>query len=307
MSVARRPGLAALAVTGSLLLLVSAPATAFAADHHHGASHPGSGAHAKPSHFALNGVVVSQQGTTAVVLARTFADRTGVQHNVNVNITVGAKPGHSRKHHTAALVVGDQVQMSGTETGSGDNEDLTATHVNQHELRAHVFVGVVSAINGTVITVAKAARPSDDQGESDQPDRGFAVDVSQATVLVDGAAAALAVGQTVAVLGTGYHDAVVASSVYAFTTSPAVVAGEIKAITGTQVSVDGEQDSSTVIDLATTPLIVNGNTGGDVSMLSEGTKLLTLGTTTNGVFTPTLAFAFNGGDRHPVGGNESDG
>ncbi|BEP14222.1 hypothetical protein acdb102_25330 [Acidothermaceae bacterium B102] len=301
MSVARRPGLAALAVTGSLLLLVSSPATAFAADHH------GSGPHARSSHFALNGLVVSQQGTTAVVLARTFADRTGVQHNVNVSVTVGAKQGHSRSHHATALVVGDQVQMTGTETGSGDNEDLTANHVSQHELRAHVFVGAITAINGSVITVAKAANPSDDQGACDHPGRGFGVDVSQASVLVDGAAGALAVGQSVAVLGTGYHDAIVASAVYAFTTAPAVVAGEIKAITGTQVTVDGRRDSSTVIDLATTPLIVNGNVGGDVSMLSEGTKLLTLGTSSNGVFTPTLAFAFNGGDRHPVGGNESEG
>ena len=115
----------------------------------------------------------------------------------------------------------------------------------------------------------------------------------------------MAVGETVVVLGTGYHDTIVASSVYAFTVAPAVLRGEVKAVNGTVVSLDGENDNQTV-DLASVPLVINGNPGGVVTNLTKGTKLFVLGTA-GATFVPSLAFAFNEGDRHPVGGNDSDG
>ncbi|MDX6256338.1 MAG: hypothetical protein QOJ11_2672 [Frankiales bacterium] len=319
MSVTSRPGLVALAAAGSLLLLASAPASALAAGHvakpKHVVAKPkhvvAKPKHVKVVHFNAHGTVVSASGSTAVVMARTvLVQHKGVRHNVAITVTVapGAlkHTGHGRKvPTTAGLVVGNKVEVSGTATGSGDTEVLTVTHAVQHAQAAHVFLGKVIAVNGTTIKVSKGAEASDDQDENDNGLHGFAVDVSKATITVDGAAGTLAVGQTVAILGEGDHDAVVAASVYAFTVAPTLLAGKISAVTGSQVTIGDEEDAVTV-DLASTPLVINGNTGGALTSVAAGAKAVILGTTTAGVFTPSLAFVFNGADKHPVGHNHDD-
>jgi hypothetical protein len=303
MSVTPRPSLVALAAAGSLLLLAATPASALAKDH---VAKP---KHAKVVHFNAHGTVVSATGSTAVVLARTVqVQHQGVQHNVSITVTVA--PGafkHAGKGHkaptTAGLIVGDLVELTGTETGPVSAQVFTVTRALQHAQAAHVFLGKVTAVTGTLIKVSKGAEASDDQDENDNGLHGFTVDVSKATVTVDGAAGALAVGQTVVVLGEGDHDAVLASSVYAFTVAPTVITGKISLVGGSKVTVGHEEDAVTV-DLAGTPLIINGNAGGDLSTVTAGEKAVVLGSTdAQGAFTASLAFVFNKADLHPVGHN----
>lgn len=305
MSVTPRPGLVALAAAGSLLLLASAPASALAA------GHADKSKHVKVVHFNAHGTVVSASGSTAVVMARTVqVQHQSVRHDVSITVTVTAgafrQSGHGHKAPTTAgLIVGDLVELQGTETGSGDSEVLTVTHAVQHTQVAHVFLGTVTAVNGTTVKVSKGDAASDDQGENDNGRDGLTVDVSKAVVTVDGAAGTLAVGQTVAVLGEGDHDAVLAASVYAFTVAPTVLVGKISSVTGSKVTLGHEQDAVTV-DLATTPLVINGNAGAALTSVAAGARAVILGTTTAGVFAPSLAFVFNSADKHPVGHNHDD-
>lgn len=302
MFVTPRRDLMALAAAGSLLLIGATPTTALAADHH-GKAKP-----AKVAHFAAHGTVVSASGSTAVVLARTvLVQHQAVRHDVSITVTLDPHAlGHGRGHHaapTAGLVAGNQVELQGTESGSGDSEVFTVRHAEQHAQVAHVFLGTVTAVNGTAITVAKGEQSCDDPGEDHNGRRGMTVDVSKATVTVDGAAGTLAVGQFVAVLGEGDHDAVLAAQVYAFTNAPTAMRGEIASVTGTQVMLGDDEDATTV-DLAGIPLVMNGNPGGDVTTLTAGERAVILGSTdAQDTFTPALAFVFNHADQHPVGHN----
>jgi hypothetical protein len=304
MSVTPRPVLVALAGAGSLLLLAATPAGALAADH---VAKP---QHVKVVHFNAHGIVVSAAGSTAVVMARTVqVQHQGVQHNVSITVTLA--PGalkHTTKGHkaptTAGLIVGDRVELTGTETGPSTAQVFTVTHAVQHAQPAHVFLGKITAINGTMIKVWKGAEPSDDPAENDNGLHVISVDVSNATVTVDGVAGTLAVGQTVAVLGEGDRDAVLAASVYAFTVAPTVVAGKISSVIGTKVTI-GHEESAVTVDLAGTPLVINGNAAGALTSVAAGAKAVILGTTTAGVFTPSLAFVFNKADLHPVGHNHN--
>src|SRR4051794_5493822 len=165
MSVTPRPGLVALAAAGSLLMLGATPTSALAAGHHE-KTKP-----AKVVHFAAHGTVVSASGATAVVLARTvLVQHHGVRHDVSITVTLDAHalrhPGHG--HHaapTAGLVAGNQVELQGTETGWGADEVFTARHAVQNTQVAHVFLGTVTAVNGTTISVTKGDEAGDDPGE----------------------------------------------------------------------------------------------------------------------------------------------
>jgi hypothetical protein len=142
------------------------------------------------------------------------------------------------------------------------------------------------------------------QGNGDGQN-SFTVDVSQAAVTVDGATGpTLAPGQFVAVLGEGDHDTLLAASVYAFSAAPTVTGGEVSAVDGTVVTF-GEDDTSTSLDLGTATLVINGNPGGTVDQITPGNRLVVIGSTDGtGTFTATMAFAFNSGDRGPVGEND---
>lgn len=63
---------------------------------------------------------------------------------------------------------------------------------------------------------------------------------------------------------------------------------------------DGTTTTST-IDLADIPIVLNGTSTVDVTRLATGDKLITLGTTaTDGTFTPQIAFAFDRHNDHPA-------
>jgi len=303
-------GLIALAAAGSMVLLAAAPASALAT---HASRHQPAPA-AKAHHFTAEGLVVSSTGSSIVVLARDVSSRGRVDHNKL--ITVAVAPRHQRHPHVrgastagpsaGTLIVGNLVDLSGTATGSGTTATFTATQVVQHAEPAHVFLGTVTAVNANLVTVTKAATASDDQGENSDGSNQFTVDVTNAAVTVDGAAGSLTVGQSVAVLGEGVHDLVLAAAVYAFTAVPTVLAGHVAAVNGTLVTIGDSGDGATV-DLAGVPLSVNGNPDSTTAALGPDTNIVVLGSTdTAGTLTPTLAFAFNSVDRNPAGANPDD-
>lgn len=301
-------GLIALAAAGSMVLLAAAPASALATHAHRRQPAP----HAKVHRFTAEGLVVSSTGSSIVVLARNVSNRGRVDHNKL--ITVAVAPKRQRHPHSAStakpnagtLIVGNLVNLSGTATGSGAAATYTATQLVQHAQPAHVFLGTVTAVNADLVTVAKAATASDDQAENSDGSGEFTVDVSNAAVTVDGAAGSLTVGQSVAVLGEGVHDLVLAAAVYAFSTTPTVLAGDVTAVNGTQVTI-GDSDNGATVDLAGVPLSVNGNPDSATAALGTDTNIVVLGTTdTAGTLTPTLAFAFTSADRNPAGHNPDD-
>lgn len=303
-------GLIALAAAGSMVLLAAAPASALAT---HASRHQPAPA-AKAHRFTAEGLVVSSTGSSIVVLARDVSSRGRVDHNKL--ITVAVAPRHQRHPHVrgastagpsaGTLIVGNLVDLSGTATGSGTTATFTATQVVQHAEPAHVFLGTVTAVNANLVTVTKAATASDAQGENSDGSNQFTVDVTNAAVTVDGAAGSLTVGQSVAVLGEGVHDLVLAAAVYAFTAVPTVLAGDVAAVNGTLVTIGDSGDGATV-DLAGVPLSVNGNPDSTTAALDADTNIVVLGSTdTAGTLTPTLAFAFNSVDRNPAGANPDD-
>ncbi len=303
-------GLIALAAAGSMVLLAAAPASALAT---HASRHQPAPA-AKAHRFTAEGLVVSSTGSSVVVLARDVSSRGRVDHNKL--ITVAVAPRHQRHPHVrgastagpsaGTLIVGNLVDLSGTATSSGTTATFTATQVVQHTEPAHVFLGTVTAVNANLVTVTKAATASDDQGENSDGSNQFTVDVTNAAVTVDGAAGSLTVGQSVAVLGEGVHDLVLAAAVYAFTAVPTVLAGDVSAVNGTLVTIGDSGDGATV-DLAGVPLSVNGNPDSTTAALDADTNIVVLGSTdTAGTLTPTLAFAFNSADRNPAGANPDD-
>jgi len=301
-------GLIALAAAGSMVLLAAAPASALAT---HAPRHQPA-PHAKAHRFTAEGLVVSSTGSSIVVLARNVSNRGRVDHNKL--ITVAVAPRHQRHPHGAStagpsagtLTVGNLVDLSGTATGSGATATFTATQVVQHAEPAHVFLGTVTAVNTNLVTVTKAATASDDQGENSDGSDQFTVDVTNAAVTVDGAAGSLTVGQSVAVLGEGVHDLVLAAAVYAFTATPTVLAGDVAAVNGTLVTI-GDSENGATVDLAGVPLSVNGNPDSTTAALDADTSIVVLGSTDPaGTLTPNLAFAFNSADRNPAGDNPDD-
>jgi len=317
-----RAAVIAAAAAGSTLLLTAAPATALTA-HPHGHTAPTHAPrppkdHPKSQHFAAQGLVVSTTGSSMVVLAATVTTRGGVTRHTPITVTLPAtrRPGG---HDAAAagigvgLIVGDQVDLSGTKTGSGDTATFTATQVAARPRPAQLFLGTVTAISGTLLTLTSTASSSGgaadsakSQGDSGDGSGTLTVDTATAAVTVDGAPGTVTIGQTVAVLGEGVQDSVLAASVTAFSTAPAVISGTVSDITATTVTV-GDGDTATSVDLAGVPLVVNGNSGGTVTDLGVDTTLVVLGITdTAGVFTPTTAFGFTSADVNPVGDNPDD-
>lgn len=253
--------------------------------------------------------VAGLRASSVVMLARTVSNRGRVEHNRLITIAVTPKrQRHGRGASTAVsragtLIVGNLVDVSGSATGSGATGTFTATQVIQHPEPAHVFLGTVTAVDGTLVTLAKAVTASDDQAENNDGSREFTVDVSNAAVTVDGAAGSLSVGQSVAVLGEGVHGLVLAAAVYAFTAPPTVLTGDVSAVAGTQVTI-GDSENGAALDLAGVPLSIDGNPASATAVLDAVTNIAVLGTTdTAGTLTPTLAFAFTSADTNPAGDN----
>lgn len=312
-----RTGAVSAVAAGACALALATPGAALAAGHHRPAARP----------FTAHGLVVSHTASSITMLATDVRSGKSAQHNTPVTVSLPSRRTKSGKVLTrrlAHMAAGDRISVTGTKTG----DTLTAKNFVGQAAPFHVYLGAVTGINGTLVTVAKAAAPSDDQNESDNG--SFTVDTTNATVLVDGAAGSLAVGQTVAVLGSSVQDVVYASSVFAYSAAPAVLTGEVSAVNGTVVTVsqdgqDGEGDQSgegdqggstppappagTTTDLAAATLIVDGVSNSTPDAVTVGSRLMALGTDNgDGTFTSTIVFAFThacNSRHHGDGGQDS--
>jgi hypothetical protein len=269
--------------------------------------------HPSPRPFVAHGVVVDHSSGALTVLAADLRTGHTLTRNTRFVVSIAAKAGSkpisgSLRH----LADGDRVTVSGTVSGSGDSTAYTAKGIADHAAPFHAYFGTISAVQGTLLTVAKSSRPSDDGDESRTG--SFTVDVSGATESVDGSAGTPAVGQSVAVLGAQSHDLVVATSLWAFSAAVQQIAGPVSSVTGTVVTVRGRHDTTTSVDLAGVPLVFNGVSGSTPDQLTTRADVIVLGQrNTDGSFTPTLAIAFSkdcSSRSHGDGGrdgNDTDG
>ena len=250
--------------------------------------------------------------STITVLAHDLRAGTSVVHNRRMTVSLpplGSKAGKALAGKTKSMAIGDQVTLTGGVTGSGRTTRFDASGVLDRATPFHVYLGTVSAINASIVSVTKGAKPSDDDHERDTGP--LTVDIADAAVSIDAGATALAPGQTVAVLGSSINDIVVATAVFGVTTAPTVVAGRASDVTGNIVTIDGEADSSTPVDLTEATVIVDGNTNSTPSQITSGSHIITLGTTDpGGTYLPTIAFAFThtcDSHHHGDGGREQGG
>lgn len=315
-----RTGVVSAVAAGACALALAAPGPALAAGHHRPAARP----------FTAHGLVVSHTSSSITMLATDIRSGKSAKHNTPVTVSLPSRRSKSGKvlaRRLSHLAAGDRISVTGRKQG----DNFTAKNFVGQAAPFHVYLGTVTAMNGTLVTVDKGTAPSDDQNESENG--SFTVDTSAATVLVDGAAGALAVGQSVAILGSSVKDVVYASSVFAFSVAPAVLKGEVTAVNGTVVTVstdgqdgqdgqDNEGDqggedggpppappAGTTTDLAAATLIVDGVSNSTPDAVTVGSRLMALGTDNgDGTFTSTMVFAFThacSSRHHGDGGQDS--
>jgi hypothetical protein len=265
----------------------------------------------------VQGVIVGHSGRTV----RLFADTLTVGHATSghrvVTVTLPAPGKHAlaaglATAGSASLRTGDVLTLAGTGSAAGAALALSSVRQEAEDpAPARAWFGTVSAIDpatGALTLQTQQEADGHQAGDGNGPDGAtLTVDVSGAAVTLDGTTStneALAVGQTVVVLGENHHDTAVGAHVYAYSTAPTVIAGELHSVTGATITI-GDQHT---IDLAPggtpVPLLLNGNPGATTDQLAEGDKILVLATSTTDSITATIAFAFNDHDNGPCGTNE---
>ncbi len=315
-----RTGVVSAVAAGACALALATPGAALAAGHHRHAARP----------FSAHGLVVSHTSSSITMLATDVRSGRSARHNTPVTVSLPSrrtKSGKVLSRRLAHMAAGDRISVTGTKRGG----TLTVKNFVGRAAPFHVYLGTVTGINGTLVTVDKANAPSDDQNESENG--SFTVDTTDATVLVDGATGSLAVGQTVALLGSSVKDVVYASSVFAYSAAPAVLTGEVSAVNGTVVTLstdgtdgEGEGDqggdqggedggqppappAGPTTDLAAATLIVDGVSNSTPDAVTVGSRLMALGTDNgDGTFTSTIVFAFThacSSRHHGDGGQDS--
>jgi hypothetical protein len=343
----RRAAIPSLAIAGigAVMMAAAVPSAAVAAHpsaagHHRHASH-----HLK--HVSVKGVVAHHHGRTVTVFAKSAKTGHTTRHNRRVTVTFARSVHHAR----VKMLAGDRISIRGDGRVSGHRITiLKHSDENVNPAPASLFFGTVDAINGNLLSVRErnrddgdnesgvdrrdghdgsddnvAAQPADhgDDGDNSGPGHEVMVDTTNASTTVDGSAAtALAVGDTVAILGENNDHTVVADRIFGFTNAPAFVRGDITAINGDDVTIGdddqgenhhgedvaddhGDDDATLMVSLAGIPLFLNGDGNTTTSDLSIGDKLVMLGSfDSSGNFTPAVAFAFNGDDDQPCGHNE---
>ena len=307
----RQVTLALLAATTSAVALSSAaPAQA--------AGHPKPRPHAQ--HITVQGVIVAHTGQTVTVFANTLAVGHTKSTHGRVTVTLPVSRKHTGKaslearttSHPAALRVGDVLTLNGTGSAAGDAITLTSAQQEvESPAPARAWFGTISAIDPTTHALTLQSQDTADGHHAGEDgvagESSLAVDVSTASVTLDGAAAdtaALTVGQTVVVLGQSDHDAAVGVAVYAYTQAPTSVSGELRAVTGSVVTIGDGQNVDLSPGGTPIPLLLNGNPAATLDQLNEGDKLLVIGAGAGDAFTPTIAFAFNEHDNGPCGTNQ---
>lgn len=267
----------------------------------------------------LTGVIVSHsRRTVRIAVSAGRVGTTRVRPQVLSISIAGRTKGSSRSFHHA-LVNGDQLHIAGVGSVSRSDVRLTAERTEQvSTTTAQAWFGLVQAYDpGTHLAGVYLLHGG--LGHDGGPDghgnlgQHVTVDLSIAAVTADGVAGGtVAPGDLVLVVGEASGLTVVASTVYAYSSVPDVVAGEINDITGTVVTVDGrELGGQQQIDLGSgpsaIPVILNGTPGMTVADLSVGDHVLVLGSAgTGGAFVPQVAVAFNDDDHGPCGDNGNE-
>jgi len=296
----------------------------------------------KPVHkaFTAHGLVVRHTSSSVTLLAS--AVKSGRHRSRNTTVTVAlpsrrTATGRALAKRLAHTHAGDGITVTGT-TVAGKT---VARNFAARPAPFHAYLGTVTAINDNLVTLTKAGEPSDDAREDSQG--SFTVDTSDANVSLDGqpvgGALDLKVGETAAVLGSSVEDAVVATSVFAFTTAPDAIAGEVTAVDGPTLTVaphgdhgqsgsgmqpsattddpgagDGQSgdggDATVQVSVDSATLIVDGASDAPVTAVTAGARVLALGVDHgNGSFDSALAFVFTHGcnsRHHGDGGQGSD-
>jgi hypothetical protein len=354
---ARRASISTIAIAGigaAVAVTVAVPVGANATPAHQSrATHQMSAKH-HAKRLVVNGVVAGHHGREMTVFARTAKVGGETRHNERLELRFDRDSRGKAKVRT-----GDRVHLTATGTATGrhfrierDQDETVSTDA------ATLFFGSVTAVNGDLLTVAEHDRDNGDRADGDDHGHGqdgdgdgdggndhakpadhspggpgdgggnnnsghqIVIDDTAATITVDGNAGAVAVGDTVAVLGEATDNTVMASTVWAFSTPPAFLRGDITAISGDNVTIGdnddhdnvardhgGDNDNPITVSLTGVPLALNGDTGATTSQLAVGEKLLVIGSVdaTTHAFTPTLAFAFNDNDNNPCGDNDHHG
>ena len=331
----------AIAVASAIPAAASAGVAHHAASTHHSvarhpsAKHPAGRHHSK--RLVLKGLVAAHHGRTVTVFAKTATVGGKTRHNQRIKL-VFAHSAHAR----TKIPAGDHLQLVARGVGSWHvfrirhNSDESVSSES-----ASLLFGTVTAVNGDFLTVSENDRDngdhhrgkdchghghgvSEDSTPADHGSRGghgghgggkgdhhghqITVDDTNAAITVDGAEGAITVGDTVAILGEVTDNTVVASTIYAFSTAPAFMRGEVESVSGDNVTVR-DRGTTTTVSLTGVPLALNGDVGATPSELVAGDKLLLVGTLAEGTnqLIPEVAFAFNHHDDHPCGDNEGGG
>lgn len=329
---------AALALTAAVTPAAGTPTSQrHTAAHQHVTAHHTRHAH----HIVVNGLTKSHHGRTITVFATTEKLGHKTRHNKKVTITFA----RGVRTHLDHVRHGNKIHLNAR--GVGDLHHFVVRHKeseNTDSAPATLIFGTITEENGSMLLVSESNRDNgddqrgDDQGDHSGPDgdgmdhvhgdRGgdghnVVVDTSGAkTVELDGAEVAPAIGDEVAILGEVTDNTVLADAVYGFSNPQSFLRGQVTAINGTSVTLNGEDDgeddgtddsdvsddggNGVTVNLADAPLFVNGSTGSTLDQLTVGDKLLVIGdfSLTDNSFAPSLAFAFNGHDDHPCGDND---
>ena len=181
-------GVAGAVVASACALALAAPGAADASPHHatHHKPTAHSSGHRKPAArpFTALGLVMSQTSSSITLLASDVRSGKSAQHDTAVTVALPSRRSKSGKvlaRRLAGLTAGDRISINGTKSG----DVLTAKNFVGHAAPFHVYLGTVTAVDGPIVTVAKASAPSDDPDESARG--SFTVDISAATVTVVGA------------------------------------------------------------------------------------------------------------------------
>ncbi|HEY1740039.1 MAG TPA: hypothetical protein VGI86_15095 [Acidimicrobiia bacterium] len=328
-----------LAIAGfSLAIAVAAAipagATAAATSHGDARTHHTSAKH-HSKRLTVKGLVASHHGRKVTVFAKTATIGRKTRHDKRITLVFTGAARHGR------VRTGDHLRLVARGDGSWHSFRVRhRDHESVSDSPATLLFGTIDAINGDQLTVSAADMDNGDHhrggdhhghdgeggddvtpadhspggggggdggghhghhGDGDQ----VTVDDTNAVITVNGSEGDLAVGDTVAILGEITDHTVVASSIFAFTSTPDFVRGNVVTIDGDNVTINDRGDGTTV-SLTGVPLAINGDLGADPSQLKVGDKLLVVGTTNpeSGQIVPDVAFAFNHHDHHPCGDNE---
>lgn len=202
----------------------------------------------------------------------------------------------------APILPGDIVHVHGWVDDSSGSPVLDATRVEVTPNRSMVGVATVVSVNGTSLLAAPTLF-SNGSGL-----HNVTVDASQATVTLGGSpsvVAALSPGDTVAIAGEKDGSIMFAAVVLAYSTAPGLVAGKVTSVSGNDLTLNGP-GGSTAVDAGAASIYLNGVADGSIGQVTQGDRVVALGTAGSNPFASSVVFDVNRDDLFPTGYNPGD-